>query len=253
MIHDDRTAKTIICVPEAFDKPSESPNSRLVSVMMPFSAEFDSIYKAIQRAVESCELECKRADDIWNNSVIIQDVFQLIYCARIVIVDFSGKNPNVMYETGIAHSLGRSVVPISQSMDDVPFDMRHHRVLQYLNNSEGLDDLRAKLSRKLSDHMATPSMSATTKGIPMSKLEQVRNYLDDPSGWATAPRDDGCNGDFYHRVDPGIAIACADAPEHMARNEEWTRGEVRTDNNHAGFYDVRYNQQILARIRYVSF
>lgn len=66
-----------------------------------------------------------------------------------MVVDFTGKNPNVMYETGIAHTLGKHVIPISQSLADVPFDMQHHRVLKYLPNREGLAALEAKLSRKL--------------------------------------------------------------------------------------------------------
>ena len=39
----------------------------------------------------------------------------------------------------------------------------------------------------------------------------------------------------------------------MARHEEWTRGEIRTDNNHAGYHEIYYHQTCLARIRYVSF
>ena len=65
------------------------------------------------------------------------DVFTLLYQADIVIDDFSGSNPNVMYETGIAHTLGKIVIPIVQNIGaDVPFDMRHHRVLEYLSNQE---------------------------------------------------------------------------------------------------------------------
>jgi hypothetical protein len=67
----------------------------------------------------------------------------------VVVVDFTGKNANVMYETGIAHTLGKHVVPISQSLDDVPFDMRHHRVARYLANREGFAALRATLKEKL--------------------------------------------------------------------------------------------------------
>ena len=67
----------------------------------------------------------------------------------VVVVDFTGKNPNVMYETGIAHTLGKLVVPISQSLEDVPFDMAHHRCLNYLSNAEGFSNLSKKLAAKL--------------------------------------------------------------------------------------------------------
>jgi hypothetical protein len=64
-------------------------------------------------------------------------------------VDFSGKNPNVFYEVGIANTLGKHVIPITQHMEDIPFDLRHHRVILYLNNKEGLDELRSKIEGRL--------------------------------------------------------------------------------------------------------
>ena len=94
-------------------------------------------------------MSCARVDDLWNNSTIIQDIFELIYCSSIVIVDFTGKNPNVFYEAGIAHTLGKNVIPITQSLNDIPFDLRHHRVLDYLNNNEGLQKLKINLLKRI--------------------------------------------------------------------------------------------------------
>ena len=39
----------------------------------------------------------------------------------------------------------------------------------------------------------------------------------------------------------------------MACNEEWTLGEVRTDDNYAGWYKLRYHQTVLRQVRYVGF
>ncbi len=83
------------------------------------------------------------------NSVIIQDIFELIYSSSIVIADLSRKNPNVFYEIGIAHTLGKPVIPIAQNIDDVPFDLRHHRVLTYYDNGEGRVALRNDLESRL--------------------------------------------------------------------------------------------------------
>jgi hypothetical protein len=104
---------------------------------------------AIQRACAEVGLRCLRADDLWQESAVIQEVFNLLVRSCIVIVDFSGRISNVMYETGIAHTLGRHVIPISQSLDDVPFDLRHHRVLKYLPNAEGLTSMQADLAKRL--------------------------------------------------------------------------------------------------------
>ena len=116
---------------------------------MPFDAEFAPIYTSIRLACEEVGQRCLRADDIWQESIIMQDIFNLIVRSRVVIVDFSTKNPNVMYETGIAHTVGRPVIPISQSLADVPFDLRHHRVLKYLPNTEGLAAMQSILTERL--------------------------------------------------------------------------------------------------------
>ena len=253
MAADDMSDSDITCSPGVFRKPAESPDSRLASVMMPFSAEFNPVFETIRDAAESCGLECKRADDIWDDPVIMQDIFKLIYCASIVVVDFSGRNPNVMYETGIAHTLGRDVIPISQSIHDVPSDMRHQRVLLYLHNSEGLVDLKASLVKRLSGLVSSNNSSSGNRNGPVTMLEKVRSYLEDVSQWSVAPRDDGCNGDFFHEVHPEITIKCTDAPDYIGRDEEWTRGEIRRDNNSAGYFEVCYSERTLARVRYVSF
>ena len=79
----------------------------------------------------------------------MQDIFDLIFCAKIIIVDFTGRNPNVLYETGIAHTLGKTVIPITQSLDDIPSDLGHHRALKYLPNEQGYKDLSNELYKRI--------------------------------------------------------------------------------------------------------
>lgn len=141
----------LVVRPEVFQVEPREPQRDLVSVMMPFEVSFSAVYDAIGAACKDAGMQCQRADKVWLHSAIIQDVFSLIYRSRIVVVDFSGTapNPNVMYETGIAHTLGRPVVPIAQSLGKVPFDLGHHRVLSYLPNREGLEELRAQLAERI--------------------------------------------------------------------------------------------------------
>lgn len=138
-----------VCAPSVFKIPERGTDQKLVALMMPFDAQFTPVSNAIKEAVAGLGLTCKRVDDIWEDSTIIQDVFALIYHSQIVVCDFSGKNANVLYEAGIAHTLGRKVIPLAQHISDIPFDLRHHRHLMYLPNKEGLDDLKNKLTAKL--------------------------------------------------------------------------------------------------------
>jgi hypothetical protein len=141
--------RTITFTPLVFSVPETSLSETQVSVMMPFAAEFDATYNAIKEACQRVNLSCYRADDIWVNSTFIQDIFDLIFASRLVVVDFTGRNSNVMYETGIAHTLGKVVVPITQSLDDIPSDLKPHRALKYLPNREGLEELSKRLELRL--------------------------------------------------------------------------------------------------------
>ncbi len=123
----------------------ETIEQTLVSVMMPFGAAFSPIYEAIQGAATEVGLLCRRADEIWETPAIIQDIVNLIDKSFIVVCDCTGRNANVFYEIGIAHTLGREVVLITQVDADVPFDLRHLRYVKYLDNEEGHRDLMVTL------------------------------------------------------------------------------------------------------------
>lgn len=142
--------RKIMFAPNVFQVPESTAIERdLVAVMMPFRAGFDPVLEGIRQASAAANYRTLRVDDIWEASTVIQDIFNLIFRAHVVVVDFTGKNPNVMYETGIAHTLGKHVIPISQSMQDVPFDISHHRVLTYLPNSQGIEAMAPKLAERL--------------------------------------------------------------------------------------------------------
>jgi hypothetical protein len=139
-----RQRPTVFQIPE-----HENIEPTLASAMMPFDAGFNDVYEAIQLASRNAGLTCRRADDIWENPAIIQDVVALIDRSRVVVCDCTGRNPNVFYEAGIAHTLGREVILITQNQHDIPFDLRHLRYISYLNNAEGRAALAHALQRKM--------------------------------------------------------------------------------------------------------
>jgi hypothetical protein len=127
----------------------EEIDNSLVSVMMPFDSRFNSVYATLKEVAEQLHLKCLRADDIWENAVVIQDVVSLICRSKMVICDCTGRNANVFYEAGIAHTLGREVILITQSDGDIPFDLRHLRYLSYLDNNEGRQQLALSLKPRM--------------------------------------------------------------------------------------------------------
>lgn len=137
--------RSITFTPSVFELPEGGVEGDLIAVMTPFMPQFEPVFEAIRSAASVAGYRVLRAKDIWEHSAVIQDVFSLIFKAHIVVCDFTAKNPNVFYEAGIAHTLGKHVVPITQSAADIPFDLQHHRYLPYLNNAEGRAELKAGL------------------------------------------------------------------------------------------------------------
>jgi hypothetical protein len=137
--------KKLYFTPSVFQAPSAEPDPNLISVMMPLDAAMNPIWEGIQAVCKHHRFECLRANNVWQASAIIQDIFSLIYRSYIVICDFSGQNPNVFYECGVAHTLGKHVVPLAQHVNDIPFDLKHHRALIYHNNAEGIATMQQGL------------------------------------------------------------------------------------------------------------
>ena len=89
-------------------------------------------------------------------------------------------------------------------------------------------------------------------GLDASALEKAKRCLAEPTAW-TLSEEDGyvC---YHHDVFPEFTLKAASAEEvGLDSSQEWTRGEIRTDNNHAGWYELRCHQTLLRRIHYVSF
>lgn len=127
-------------------------NENLVFMLSPFGEPFDTIFtNHIKPTVEDNPgLRCIRADNIYDNQPVIEDIWRYTNEAKIVIAELTGKNANVFYETGLAHAIGKEVILITQSMNDVPFDLRHWRHIVYKNTPEGIDEFKSKLTNTIS-------------------------------------------------------------------------------------------------------
>ncbi len=101
-------------------------------ILMPFSEPFNRYFSAvINPAVEAAGLQAIRADSLYGPTNVMQDIWDGIKKARVLIAELTTRNPNVMYELGIAHAMGKAVVLITQNINDVPFDLRTIRCIVY--------------------------------------------------------------------------------------------------------------------------
>jgi hypothetical protein len=102
-------------------------------VMMPFAEPLGGYYASLyEPAIKKAGLTPLRADtDIFGTGKIIDQIWAGINNAKVLVAELTDRNANVLYELGIAHALRKPVVLISSNEDDVPFDLRHVRVIYY--------------------------------------------------------------------------------------------------------------------------
>ena len=120
----------------------------LCFVLMPFREPFYRLYDSCVRPVlESAGLKVVKADDIFTPTAIIEDIWEHINRARLLVADVTDRNPNVFYELGMAHTVGKEVIILTQDEDDIPFDLRHLRYFTYTDNEGGWDILKRTLAK----------------------------------------------------------------------------------------------------------
>ena len=141
-------------------------------VAMPFQALYEAEYeRVIKPAIEEVGLACIRGDEIYTRQSIVQDIWQAIRNARLIVAELSGRNANVMYEIGLAHAIGKPIVLLTRNEEDVPFDLRALRYIYYdQTNPFWGADLRVELQRVVKMVLEKPFFTAHLHGITVEAI-----------------------------------------------------------------------------------
>jgi hypothetical protein len=123
-------------------------------VLMPFSEEFKNIYESgIKKACKEAGAYCERVDEQIFEGSILERIYNQIAKADIIISDMTGRNPNVFYETGYAHALGKKrVILVTQKGEDIPFDLKHYPHIIYSN----IQELHLELVKRVGWYVRNP-------------------------------------------------------------------------------------------------
>ena len=153
-------------------------------VIMPFGGWFDKYYEDIYcPAISAAGMTPKRADDLYRPSNIVQDIWTYTKKAKIILADLSNKNPNVFYELGLAHALAKPAILITQTIDDIPFDLRSLRIIDYDKNlpnwGETLGESIEKAIKETLDspNETIPTAFLETTGISKTKVSKEEKEL----------------------------------------------------------------------------
>ena len=145
-MNDDDTLKPILDTrPKAF-----------VFVLMPFSDEFRDVYElGIKPACQAANAYSERVDEQIFQESILERIYNQIAKADLIIADMTGRNPNVFYETGYAHALGKKVILLTNQSDDIPFDLKHYQHIIYEGSIVSIKD---ELESSINWHLQQPTV-----------------------------------------------------------------------------------------------
>lgn len=114
-------------------------------LIMPFGEEWsDTVEAAVRDLATELGYTTLRADDMFGQN-IMEDIWKGLLTSEVIICDTTGRNPNVYYELGICHAIGKDVILITQESGDIPFDVRHLRHVVYSNTIDGFGRLKRGL------------------------------------------------------------------------------------------------------------
>ena len=115
--------------------------------LMPFNDRYSAIYQAIFYSCQAANYSCTRSDEVYNPGNLLRQIVNMMLESSLIIALLDGQNPNVFYEIGIAHSIGKTVLLLAnrKNKDEIPFDLKSDRLLLYSNTS----DLHEKLYETL--------------------------------------------------------------------------------------------------------
>jgi len=145
-------------------------------IIMPFGGWFDSYYKEVYvPAIEKAGFIAKRADDLYRPGNIVNDIWNYTKEADVILADLTNKNPNVFYELGLAHAITKPAILITASMEDVPFDLRSLRVIEYDKNSPQWGELlQNKITLALKETLNNPEKSIPPTFLEVNKTERIK-------------------------------------------------------------------------------
>lgn len=155
-----------------FGEVQSAPAPLDIFVLMPFRSELGPVYDDhISAVARDLKLTVVRADDLSGAGAVVSQMWNAINGARVILADCTGRNPNVFYEMGIAHTIGKSVILIAQAPDDVPFDIQHLRYVQYEFTPRGMREFESKLRQALIteldlDQTGAPQTTAADESTP---------------------------------------------------------------------------------------
>lgn len=113
--------------------------------MDPERPELEDVYHVAKSVFWEFGIDARRADKIQQSTRITDLVLNWIRRAEFVFADLTGERPNVYYEVGYAHAIGKEPLLFRRDGTRLHFDLALHNVPKYRNTTHLGELLRERL------------------------------------------------------------------------------------------------------------
>jgi len=124
-------------------------DQRLVFVLTPFNANYVDTFETVRKVCGRLRLKCIRGHEEYIPNDVFLSILRNIVRSRLIIANITGRNPNVMYELGVAHALGKPTIIISKNFTEIPFDLNNKRIILFENETDLLEKLESSITDML--------------------------------------------------------------------------------------------------------
>lgn len=151
---------------------ADSKNDAFIA--MPFSKEFETLRKVIIESAIVADLKPRQLQLNPEHEDFLKGILEGTREAHIVVAVCSPEretgvsNPNVMYELGLAHSIGKSTVILTNNIKALPANLRGRDVLVYQDGKETGNGFQSELTNRM-----LSAMRRTTNGIILDEIKDI--------------------------------------------------------------------------------
>lgn len=92
-------------------------------------------------------LVAERTKDIPGDYRITNKIVEMIESARFLVADLTLERPNVYFELGYARGLGKTVITIARTGEEIHFDVKDWNMIYYENAGQKLQQALSKAFR----------------------------------------------------------------------------------------------------------